>query len=228
VMNGFGLDEWLTSFIDTVGADGVPLVELAEDLPAVDYLEGGDEHSDDDEPADEDDHAINPHLWLNVGYARLYVERIADELSAIDPDGEAEYRANAAAYATELDALDDWIREQAAAIPETDRRIVSFHDAFPYFAHAYGFEIVGVLVEVPGKDPSPGEVARLITAIRETGVRLILAESQFSDSLAQTVAAETNATVVRELYTDSLGDAPADTFIGAMRWNVDQITQALK
>jgi ABC-type Zn uptake system ZnuABC Zn-binding protein ZnuA len=156
------------------------------------------------------------------------VERIADELSAIDPDGEAEYRANAAAYATELDALDDWIREQVAAIPETDRRIVSFHDAFPYFAHAYGFEIVGVLVEVPGKDPSPGEVARLITAIRETGVRLILAESQFSDSLAQTVAAETNATVVRELYTDSLGDAPADTFIGAMRWNVDQITQALK
>jgi manganese/iron transport system substrate-binding protein len=231
VMNGLGLDEWLTGFVANVGAEGVPLVELAEDLPGVEYLEGGNHHDDEGHEGEHDagdDHAYNPHLWMNVAYAQAYVERIADELSAVDPAGEADYRANAAAYTTQLEDLDGWVRDQLAGLPAQNRRVVSFHDAFPYFAAAYDLEIVGVLVEVPGRDPSAGEVARVITAIRDSGVRLILAEAQFSDQLAQAVADETEAEVIRELYTDSLGDPPADTFVGAMRWNVEQIVQVIR
>ncbi|HVM31065.1 MAG TPA: metal ABC transporter substrate-binding protein [Candidatus Limnocylindrales bacterium] len=235
VMNGLGLDEWVQPFIEQAGAGNVRLVELAEDLDGVDYLEGDDhhdedEHGDDDEhhDEDEDDHAYNPHLWMNVQYARLYVERLADELSAVDPANESDYRGNAAAYDGELEELDGWIRGQIGSLPEDDRRVISFHHAFPYFAEAYGMQIVGVLVEVPGREPSAGEVAALISAIRESGVRLILAEAQFSDALAQTLAAETEAEVVSTLYTDALGDPPADTFAGAMRWNVEQILQALE
>lgn len=230
VMNGLGLDEWLADFIAQAGAEGVPLVELAEDLPGVDYLEGDEHHHDEAEHhnEDEDGHAYNPHLWMNVGYARLYVERLADELSAADPNGEADYRANAESYDVQLAELDGLIRGQVEQIPAEGRRVVSFHHAFPYFAEAYGFEIVGVLVEVPGREPSAREVAELIQGIRDSGVRIILAEAQFSDHLAQTLAAETDAVVVNRLYTDSLGDPPTDTFVGAMRWNVEQILDALR
>jgi ABC-type Zn uptake system ZnuABC Zn-binding protein ZnuA len=224
VMNGLGLDEWLQAFIDQAGAGDVPLIELAEDLEGVDYLES-DEHHDDDHDDDEDEHAYNPHLWMNVQYARLYVGRLADELSTVDPAGEADYRVNAAVYDAELEELDEWIRERLAVIPDEDRQVVSFHHAFPYFAQAYDLEIVGVLVEAPGREPSPGEVAELIREIREHNVRLIFAEAQFSDQLAQTLAAETDAVVISTLYTDALGDPPADTFVGAMRWNVEQILQ---
>jgi len=114
------------------------------------------------------------------------------------------------------------------AIPDSERRVVSFHDAFPYFAAAYDLEIVGVLVESPGQDPSAAEVARLVDAIRQAGVGAILTESQFNPDLAETIASETDAQVVDDLYTDTLGDPPVDSYIGAMRWNVEQIVAALQ
>ena len=99
--------------------------------------------------------------------------------------------------------------QQFGALPADHRRVVSFHDAFPYFARAYGLEIVGVVVDAPGQDPSASEVAALIDAIRASGARAILAEVQFNDRLARQIAAETGAIVVSGLYTDSLGDPPA-------------------
>ena len=104
-----------------------------------------------------------------------------------DADG---VRARAAAYDERLAALDADLRARFGALPPDRRRIVSFHDAFPYFARAYGLEIVGVVVDAPGQDPSAGEVAALIDAIRASGARAILAEVQFNDRLARQIAAE--------------------------------------
>jgi ABC-type Zn uptake system ZnuABC Zn-binding protein ZnuA len=232
VINGLGLDDWLLDFARQSGAAATPLVKLAEDLPGVTYLEGG-EHADQEpstasEPGSASEPAYNPHLWLNVGYARLYVARLAGQLAAVDPAAAADYAANATAYDSRLADLDAWIRSQLETIPAGDRRIVSFHDAFPYFAAAYGLEIVGVLVEVPGQEPSAAEVAALIAAIRATGVRVVLAESQFSDRLAQTVAQEAGAQVISRLHTDSLGEPPVNSYEGAMRWNVEQIVAGLR
>jgi zinc/manganese transport system substrate-binding protein/manganese/iron transport system substrate-binding protein len=227
VMNGLGLDDWLSDFARQAGAPDTPVVELAEDLPGVEYLEGG-ERAEEAAAVLPADHAFNPHLWLNVAYARRYVARLADELASVDPANAATYRANAAAYDARLAELDSSIRNQFAALPAERRHIVSFHDAFPYFAAAYGLEIVGVLVEVPGQEPSAAQVAALIDAIRAAGVRVVLAESQFNSDLAQTVAQETAAQVVSQLYTDSLGDPPADSYEGAMRWNVEQILAGLR
>lgn len=227
VMNGLALDEWFADFVRQSGAAGTPLVELAEDLPGVEYIEGGEHGHDEEDEEEPGEHAYNPHLWLNADYAARYVERIATALSAADPDGADGYAANAAAYSDRLADLHSWIADQLAGLPAEARRAATFHDAFAYFAAAYGLEIVGVLVEVPGQEPSAAEVARLIEEIRRTGARLVLAESQFSDSLAQTVARETEAGVVL-LYSDALGDAPADSYEGAMRWNVEQIIEALR
>lgn len=210
VMNGLGLDDWLVSFAQEVGAGDTPTVQLAVDLPGVDYIDN------------------NPHLWMDAAYAAKYVERIRQKLIEIDPDGREVYDSNAVRYQQQLTALDDWARAQLATIPADARRVVSFHDAFPYFAAAYDLEMVGVLVESPGQDPSPAAIARVIDAIRQSGVKVILAEAQFGDQLAQTISDETGVTVVNDLYTDTLGDAPVDTYDGALRWDVEQITKALE
>ena len=130
-------------------------------------------------------------------------------------------------YSERLAGLDAELRQRFGALRPADRRIVSFHDAFPYFARAYGLEIVGVVVDAPGQDPSASQVARLIDAIRTSGAQAILAEVQFNDRLARQIAAETGATVISGLYTDSLGDPPLDTYEAIIRHDADLILDAL-
>ena len=223
VANGLGLDEWLADLATDAGATA-PIVELAEDLDGVEYIESGaDDHDEDD------DHGpFNPHLWLDVSNARAYIARIAGVLAEAAPDGASDYRANAGAYDAELAALDAWAREQLEAVPPANRRIVSFHEAFPYLAHAYGLEIVGVVVDAPGQDPSAGEIAALVEAIRDAEVKAVFGEAQFSDALVRTIADETGTRVETRLYNDSLGDPPADSYLGMMRWNVERIVEALR
>jgi ABC-type Zn uptake system ZnuABC Zn-binding protein ZnuA len=232
-MNGLGLDEWLGR-IATDSGTSATIVEIAEDLDGVEYLEGGhdehDEEEEDEHDEEEDEHegeAVNPHLWLNVRYAMKYVERIAAALATADPDHAADYTAGADAYLARLAELDDWVRERIATIPQADRKIVSFHEAFPYFAAAYGLEIVGTVISAPGQDPSAGQIAALIEAIRSSGVKAIFSEAQFSPQLVETIARETGAVVESDLYNDSVGPPPADTYEGLIRWDVDRIVDAL-
>ena len=118
-------------------------------------------------------------------------------------------------------------RVSVATLPPDRRAIVSFHDALPYFARAFRFRLAGVIVSAPGQDPSAGEVAKLINAIKASSVKVIVSEVQFSDKLARTIAAETGATVVSDLYTDTLGDPPVDTYEGLIRYDVDRLVTAL-
>jgi ABC-type Zn uptake system ZnuABC Zn-binding protein ZnuA len=215
VMNGLGLDAWLEPVIESAATD-VPVVRLAEGLPGVDYVAG------------EDNEAYNPHLWLDVTYAEKYATRIAEALATADPAKAAEFRAGGHAYAARLAALDAQVRAQIATIPEANRKLVSFHEAFPYFAKAYGLEIVGSVVNVPGQDPSAGEVAALIDAIKRSGARAVFTEAGFNPDLSKSIADEAGVKVESNLYNDSLGDPPVDTYEGLIRWDVDKIVAALK
>lgn len=211
--NGLGLDDWVDGLIGESGTRA-PVYALAEGLDDADYLEG-------------DGAVPNPHLWLDVQHARTYVARITAALAEADPDDIAGYEERAGAFDSRLVALDAEIRREFAAIPPADRRVVSFHEAFPYFAASYGLDIVGVVVDAPGQEPSAGEIAALVDAIRASGARAVLAEAQFSADLAEAVASEAGVPVVRDLYTDSLGDPPVDTYEGLSRWNADQVLAAL-
>ncbi len=215
VANGLGLDDWLAALATDAGT-GARVIRLGEDLPGVAYLGGGSAGE-----------RVNPHLWLNVAYASKYVDRIESALAGADPANAATYRANADAYRARLAALDTDIRTRIEALPAANRVVVSFHDAFPYFASAYGLTIVGSIVSAPGQDPSAGELADLVAKIRASGAKAIFAEAQFSPKLAETIAGETGATVVTDLYTDSVGNAPADTYEGLMRSNADRVVEAL-
>ena len=215
VRNGLGLDDWLGDLVGDTGTQA-PVIALGDDLPGVTLLAG-------EEPGE----AANPHLWMNAAYASAYAGRIADALTSVDPDGAATYRANLEAYQARLATLDEYAKTELGSIPEANRTVVSFHDAFPYFAAAYGLTIDGTVVDAPGQDPSAAQVAALVSRIRDGGVKAIFAEAQFNPDIVDTIAAETGATVVSDLYTDSVGDAPQDTYEGLMRWNVDRVVAAL-
>ena len=213
VSNGVGLDDFLSELIESGSGGGTPQLVLGDGIPTI---------SVDGEP--------NPHFWLDPTIVTgSYLPAIEAKLSAIDPDGAATYRANAAAYAATLTALDQELTQSIATIPQANRKLVTFHDAFPYFARHYGFDLVGVILPSPGQEPSAGDLAALVETVKAAGVRAVFSEAQFSPSLAQTLASEAGIeTVVTTLYNDALGPAPADSYEGLMRWNVDQIVQALR
>jgi ABC-type Zn uptake system ZnuABC Zn-binding protein ZnuA len=215
VMNGLGLDDWLEETLRSASTEA-PILKLAEDLEGVELLPG------------EEVGTQNPHLWMDVTYAELYGSRIADALKEADPAGAAAIEATRAAYAETLVDLDAWVREQVATIPTADRRFVMFHDALPYFARAYGLEVVGVAVEAPGQEPSAGDIAALIDAIRETGVKAIFSEDQFPTDLVDQLARETGTTVVADLYDDSLGDDPVTSYEAMIQWDVEKLVAALQ
>ena len=222
VMNGLGVDDWLKPLVAEAKRPLSALVELGPVEPGVTYLAGIGG------AAAGGAGAVNPHLWLNVAYAELYVQRIVAALQAAAPAKQAALRVSGDAYLARLAALDAAIRAQIATLPAANRKLVSYHDAFPYFAAAYGLTIVGTVVPAPGQDPSAGQVVALIDAIRASGVKAIFSEAQFNPKVEQQLAAEAGVTVVSNLYNDALGAPPLDTYEAIMRWNADRVVEALR
>jgi len=211
VMNGLALDRWAPKLVQSANP-GLPTLVLSDGLPLLDASNDGG----------------NPHLWLDVQNARAYVQKIHDRLVADDPEGAPVYDANTTRYLAELDDLDQWIQQQVGTLPPERRKLVTFHDAFPYFAARYGFQLVGVVTPSPGQEPSAGELAALVQQVRAAQVPAVFSEAQFSPRLIQTLADEAGVTrVVTDLYNDSLGEPPVDTYVGMMRYNVERIVQAL-
>jgi ABC-type Zn uptake system ZnuABC Zn-binding protein ZnuA len=213
VSNGVGLDDFLDGLIGAGAGSETPRLVLGDRVPVLTV--DGEE---------------NPHFWLDpILVTQYYVPAIAATLSELDPDGAVAYDENAAAYTATLEALDAELAAKVAEIPDTSRKLVTFHDAFPYFAQHYGFEMVGVILENVGQEPTAAELAALVEDVKAAGVKAVFSEAQFSPELTQTLADEAGiTTVVTTLYNDALGPAPADTYVGLMRWNVDQIVPALR
>jgi zinc/manganese transport system substrate-binding protein/manganese/iron transport system substrate-binding protein len=213
VSNGVGLDDFLDRLLASGSGGQTPHLVLGDGIPVLTV---------DGEP--------NPHFWLDPTLVKqYYVPAIARKLTELDPDGKATYDANVASYGAQLDALDAELKATIATIPEASRKLVTFHDAFPYFARHFGFELVGVILANVGQDPSAADLAALVEKVKAAGVKAVFSEAQFNPKLSQTLAQEAGIkSVVTTLYNDALGPAPADTYLGLMRWNVDQIVTALK
>ncbi|HEY3126477.1 MAG TPA: metal ABC transporter substrate-binding protein [Candidatus Limnocylindria bacterium] len=206
ITNGLDLDKWVEPLLRNAKS-GTPVVTVTDGLPDLDG---------------------NPHMWFDPSLARRYVDKIRDALIALDPAGRDIYMASALRYSQELVALDTELKAKVATIPSDRRKLVTSHDAFPYFAKAFGFEIVGFAQPEPDKMPSAGELADLIDKVKAAKVPAIFSEAGVSPQLAETIAKETGAKVITDLPTDSLLDKPADSYIGLMRVVVDKIVAALK
>jgi ABC-type Zn uptake system ZnuABC Zn-binding protein ZnuA len=219
-INGLGLDDWLIDLAQSAGQPQLPIIRLGENLPDAQYI------ANDPGESDGGAHPNNPHLWMDVLYARKYIDRVRTELDQIDAVHAAEYDANARTYDATLVTLDQYVRTQLATVPQTERKLVAFHDAFPYYAREYGLTIVGVVVDAPGQDPSAGEIAALISAIEAAHVRLILSEVQFPDTLVRQIAAETGAQVQSDLGDDALTDT-ITSYEQMIRSDTDKIVEGL-
>ena len=154
---------------------------------------------------------------------------IRDALAEANPAAAATYRANAAAYLRRLEALDAGIRRCLARVPEARRKLVSDHDAFGYFAHRYGIQVVGAVIpsQTTQAQASAGDIAALVRLIRREGVRAVFPESSLSPKLAEQIARETGARSGYTLYGDTLGpsDSAGATYLSMERANADEMTR---
>ena len=200
---------------------------------------GHDEHKDEDH-ADHDDHGdddhaghdhgfFDPHAWQSIDNAMIYVNNIAAGLAQADPDNASAYFTNRAAYVEELEALELEISTLMAGLPDEKRTVVTSHDAFGYFADAYGLEFLAPQGLSTESEASAADVAELITQIREDGISAVFVESITDGRLMEQIASETNAVVGGTLYSDALSpeDGPAGTYLDMMRHNSATISQAL-
>ncbi|MEY4036420.1 MAG: hypothetical protein RL715_639 [Chloroflexota bacterium] len=220
IANGLGLDSWIQSLIDAAGKGEADTLLLGEGL---DQESGWVYLSNAETPG-----TFDPHIWLDPKGAVLYVQRIADHVSRNAPDLAQRIAATSADGITKISAIDADLAVAFAAIDPDQRKIVTMHDAFGYFARAYEIEIVGVAVASPGQDPSAQEIRALIDAIRAAGVTALFSEVQLPSKVLDQIAAETGATVLQDLYSDALGASPADSYLGVMRTNADAILGALR
>ncbi|MFD3162959.1 metal ABC transporter substrate-binding protein [Herpetosiphon sp. NSE202] len=230
--NGHALEEWLEPLFENAGGSEQARVELSAGFAALEDEHAdehaGEEHAD-EEHADEHAHEEgNPHFWLDPTYVMSYTVTIRDQLSAIDPSGKAVYAANAEAYLGQLEALDQELQGLAAQIPAERRKLITNHDAFPYFAKRYGFEVAGVLLENPEAELSAGDLAALVESVKASGVPAIFSESQFNQKTAELLADEAGIKTIAVLYTDTLGSETATSYIDMMRYNMNTIVAALK
>jgi len=215
--HGIGLDEWLDDTLEAGNnativtvTDGVSLAQGEEDGEVVD----------------------DPHVWHDPDNDKTMVDDIADALEVADPENASTYEANASAYKTTLDETKAEVQSIIDEIPAADRKMVTDHDAFGYFAGAFGLEIVGAIFPVLSTEgePSAQETAALLETIEREGVKAIFAEESANPRLATTLAQDAGVTIVDDLYGDSLGEAGsgAETVDGMLLANARKIADALK
>ncbi|GGZ01349.1 anchored repeat ABC transporter, substrate-binding protein [Streptomyces poonensis] len=170
---------------------------------------------------------MDPHAWEDVANAQAYVRRVEAELVKADPDGKATYEKNAAAYLKTLDALDQEVARELAAVPEENRELITTHDAFGYLAEAYGMEVAGFVVPVPNREPSAAEVEELGTTIREKQVPSVFLEPNLAaraDVLKR--VAQDQGVGVCTIYGDSF-DGRIHDYVSMMRHNATELATCL-
>jgi zinc transport system substrate-binding protein len=204
--NGAGMEP----FLDKVArqSPGLRVVEVSEGIPLMDG---------------------NSHVWVSFDGARRQTENIVAALSELAPEHAAAFRANGEAYEARLTALEE--RMRSALAPYAGTPIVTFHEAFPYFARDFRLEVAGVIEREPGTEPSARELADTVKLVRARGVKALFAEPQFSDRSARVIAAETGVGVYE---LDPVVTGPAEpeaargAWLAAMEKNLTVLQDALR
>jgi len=169
----------------------------------------------------------NPHVWLNIELAMRYAEIIREELIALDPTNKVAYQVNAATYLGKLQKLDQAIFACVETIPEKNRKLVTYHDSFAYFAPRYGMTVIAAVQPADFSEPGPQEVMNIIKQIKKNGVPAIFGSEVFPSKVMEQIAREANVKFVDQLSDDELPTPPHHSFIGMMANNMAIMTEAL-
>ncbi len=239
-VNGLGFEGWLDRLVEATDfkgrvvtvTDGITTHEMSD--------EEGHEHDHEEEGHDHDDHAhddhghhhegTDPHAWQSLSNGLTYVANIKAALCEIDPEGCPVYTTNADAYSAQIAALDAEVKAAIAAVPEADRKVITTHDAFGYFAEAYGITFMAPEGISTDSEASAADVARLIDQVKHDGVKALFIENMSDPRLVQQIASETGAKLGGSLYSDALSEPGqgAATYLEMFRHNVGMLVPALE
>ena len=210
VINGAGMED----FMDKV-------TEQQKKLKVIDASRGIELIHDDEE-------GDNPHVWLSVTDAITQVRNIADQLKEADPAHAAAYEKNAVAYIEKLTSLKSEMHAALDNVPHKD--IVTFHEAFPYFAKEFNLNIIGVVEREPGTEPTPTELQETIEQVNALPTKVLFTEPQYSPAAAETIARETGAKIytLDPVVTGEATPAAKNAYIDTMKKNMKTLQEALK
>jgi len=224
LINGAGMESYLEN-----------VFEIFPDLPVTDASSGielicdeeSHDHEHDDHDHDHEHSLYNAHVWLDAENAILMVQNLAEGLITACPDHAESIALNRDAYISRLAALDAELTDQLSAL--TRRDIITFHEAFPYFAQGYGLTVAAVMNREPSDSLSPAALAALVKTVVELGVPPLFVEPQYSDIAAQTIARETGAQIftLDPIVTGPIEDVPLTYYEDIMRQNARVLIEAL-
>ena len=220
IINGAGMEGFISDVVGRV--DGLNIIDSSV---GIELLASGHNHNDDKhEGHDHDENEYNSHLWVSVANCITQVENITEGIIRLDPKNETKYRDNSNRYIEKLRNLKNKMEESLADI--SNRDIITFHEAFDYFAEEFDLNIVSVIEREPGSEPNARDLADIIDLVNETGVHALFVEPQYPETAADVIAAETDAQVYT-LDPGVSGDMDKDAYIDIMNNNLKVLKNAL-
>ena len=224
IINGAGMESFLDDVIDEYS--DLKIIEASKGIDLIEDTEH-DDHTEDHDHEDHD-HNVNPHVWVSISKNIEEVSNIAEELSSLDPNHANEYQDNANEYIAKLENLKTEMHSTLDNIAHKD--IITFHEAFPYFAEEFGLNIVGVIEIEPDSEPSAKEVENIISIINEKNIKALFTEPQYSSKIADTIAKETGASIytLDPIVTGDSNEKAYNDYIIKMQENLNTLKEALK
>ena len=209
VINGAGMESFLDKVIER--QKNLKVIDASKDIELL--KEDGEE---------------NPHVWLSVTDAIIQTKNITEQLKAADPKHADAYQKNADAYVAKLEALKTEMHAALDNVP--NKKIVTFHEAFPYFAKEFGLDIISVVEREPGTEPTPAELQATIEQVNKLPVKVLFTEPQYSPSAAETIARETGAKIytLDPIVTGEANDQAINAYIDTMKKNMETLKTALQ
>ncbi|MDV6318233.1 metal ABC transporter substrate-binding protein [Chromohalobacter sp. HP20-39] len=247
IVNGLHFEGWLDRLVEASGyagpvvvaSRGIDALSFDEERTAHDHEGHGHRHDDshaghDHDHSHGDSHAghdhgpEDPHAWQDLQNGKQYVKNIRDALIEADPAHADDYRDNAAQYLDAIDSLDGEIHQRISEIPKANRVLITNHDAFGYFANAYGLDVLSPVGLSTAAQPSAADMAKLIRQIQKRDVKALFLENMTNPALLEQLSNETGVAIGGTLYAGALAsEGEASTYLGMFKHNVDELTQAL-
>jgi ABC-type Zn uptake system ZnuABC Zn-binding protein ZnuA len=222
-VNGLKLEEPTFELAEANLPEGAEIVKIGERvLPESDYIFDFSFPKEDGKP--------NPHLWTNPLYAIKYADVIKDTMADRDPANADYYTKNHAAFVAKATALSDALKSDQKTIPDDQRELLTYHDAYAYFAKDYGWKVIGAVQPSNFEDPQPKEIARLVDQIEAEKVPVIFGSEVFPSKVLEQIAEETGARYEDTLRDDDLPGAPGDpqhSWLGLMRYDFRTMIRGL-
>jgi ABC-type Zn uptake system ZnuABC Zn-binding protein ZnuA len=222
-VNGLQLEEPTKDLAEANAKDGAVIVEIGDEvLPESEWIYDFSFPKEDGKP--------NPHLWTDPTYAAKYAEVVTNTLSAADPDNADYYDTNYRAFVAQTEQLADALRKDQATVPDGNLKLVTYHDAYAYFARTFGWQVIGALQPKNFEDPTPQEVARIIDQVKAENVPVIFGSEVFPSAVLEEIGRATGARYEDTLRDDDLPGAPGDpehSWLGLMKYDYTTMIKGL-